>query len=192
MSRSRASCRIHNSQLSFRSHPLHDYLGHGADRCCRRADHGRRRPHPDRARKRDWICTRPDRPHEVSGASPIHRLLSGAPHAPIQLPALDRGAIILSFACSVPILFLLQRNRHFAATLVFAARLAALDQLISLSAVLVYWPPPSPCLVAPACDGADPRRRLHHPDGGHAVARLDTPRGNHRLRRRVVRRWRPA
>jgi exopolysaccharide production protein ExoQ len=72
---------------------------------------------------------------EVWGEFPIHRALSGAAPGAIKLASLDRGAIVLSLACWVPILFLIQRGRRFAAALVFLATLAALDRLISLSAV---------------------------------------------------------
>ena len=73
---------------------------------------------------------------EIWGDFPIHRTLSGVAHAVIGLPVLDRGAIVLSLGAWVPILFLIQRGRWFAAALVFAATLAALNRLINLSAVL--------------------------------------------------------
>lgn len=72
---------------------------------------------------------------EVWGGFPIHRALAGAAPRAIKLAALDRGAIVLSLTCWAPILFLIQRGRRFAAVLVFLAALAALDRLISLSAV---------------------------------------------------------
>jgi exopolysaccharide production protein ExoQ len=65
---------------------------------------------------------------------------------------------VLSLACWVPILFLVQRGRRFAAILVFLVTLAALDRLISLSAVfsllaaavgfaLAWWRPRATALL---------------------------------------------
>jgi exopolysaccharide production protein ExoQ len=95
---------------------------------------------------------------ELWGGFPIHRALSGLALADIRLAKLDRGATVLSLACWVPILFLVQRGRRFAAILVFLVTLAALDRLISLSAVfglltaavgfaLAWWRPRATALL---------------------------------------------
>jgi O-antigen ligase len=73
---------------------------------------------------------------EVMGNFPIRRALSGMPDRVISLPVLDRGAIVLVLGCWPPILFLIERRSRIAAGLVFVATLAALQQLITLTAVL--------------------------------------------------------
>jgi exopolysaccharide production protein ExoQ len=72
---------------------------------------------------------------EIVGDFPIRRALSSVVRDAIGLNVLDRGAIVLSLACWVPVLFLLQRGRRFAAALLVLVTLAVLDRLISLSAV---------------------------------------------------------
>lgn len=72
---------------------------------------------------------------EFFGDFPIRRALSSVARGVIALAVLDRGATVLSLACWVPILYLVERRRALLAALVFLAALIAVDRLISLSAV---------------------------------------------------------
>jgi exopolysaccharide production protein ExoQ len=72
---------------------------------------------------------------EFFGDFPIRRALSSVARGVIELGVLDRGAIVLSLACWVPILHLLERRRAMLAAPVFLAALIAVDRLSSLSAV---------------------------------------------------------
>ncbi len=72
---------------------------------------------------------------EFFGDFPIRRALSSVARGVIELGVLDRGAIVLSLACWVPMLYLVERRRALLAALVFLAALIAVDRLSSLSAV---------------------------------------------------------
>jgi O-antigen ligase len=97
---------------------------------------------------------------EVMAHFPIRRALSGAADRVVSLPALDRAAIVLVLGSWPPILFLIERRRRFAAALVSLATLAALQQLITLTAVLAlvvgaagfafawWWPRAAALLLA--------------------------------------------
>jgi len=72
---------------------------------------------------------------ELFGDFTIRRAVSSVVRDSIQLSVLDRGAIVLTLACWVPILYLAERRRAMFALLVFLAALVAVDRLMSLSAV---------------------------------------------------------
>jgi len=72
---------------------------------------------------------------EFFGDFPIRRALSSVARGAIRMSVLDRGAIVLTLACWVPILYLVERRRALLAALVFLASLIAVDRLSSLSAV---------------------------------------------------------
>jgi len=70
---------------------------------------------------------------EAAGDFPLRRAISNAAE-PIAIAVLDRGSNVLALTCWLPILYLLQTRRIFAAGLVFTITFLVVSQLMSLSA----------------------------------------------------------